>query len=49
MSRRLKEATVGSTFHIFKVTPDGPFDADVHDEVPALRKHSFQGEARRTI
>ena len=24
MRRRLKEATVESTFHIFKVTPDGP-------------------------
>ncbi|MGB7846036.1 MAG: hypothetical protein WBL63_10500, partial [Candidatus Acidiferrum sp.] len=26
-----------------------PFDSDVHDEVPTLRKHSFQGEARGTI
>jgi len=26
-----------------------PFDTDVHDEVSTLRKHSFQGEARRTI
>ena len=25
------------------------FDTDVHDEVSTLRKHSFQGEARRTI
>jgi hypothetical protein len=26
-----------------------PFDTDVHDEVSTLRKHSFQGEARRTF
>ena len=26
-----------------------PFDTDVHDEVSTMRKHSFQGEARRTI
>ena len=41
MRRRLKEATMESTFHTFKVTPD----TDVHDEVSTLRKHSFQGEA----
>jgi len=25
------------------------FDTNVHDEMSTLRKHSFQGEARRTI
>ena len=24
-------------------------DSDLHNEVPALRRHSIQGEARRTI
>ena len=26
-----------------------PFDTDLHDEVSTLRKHSNQGETRRTI
>ena len=30
-----------STFHILKVTPDGPLTIDAHDEV-SLRKRSFR-------
>ena len=40
-----QDVTVPLQFELTVLIMEGRYDSDLHDEMPALRKHSIQGEA----
>jgi hypothetical protein len=49
MRRRFEGGHDGVHVPYLQTNSGRPFDTDLHDEVSTLRKHSIQGETRRTI